>query len=104
MHSKEVGGKIPASHPFLWGWFLHKPVFYFKACLKKKKEERERERRERRSTPDSASLGGPGAGLPDLRGCYVISWVIDVEGLAQASEKQEAKGKAAVENPPAPSN
>lgn len=30
------GKKKPTSHPFLWGWFLHKPVFYFKACLKKK--------------------------------------------------------------------
>lgn len=33
----EGGGekKIPPNHPILWGWFLHKPVFYFKACLKK---------------------------------------------------------------------
>lgn len=96
--------KIPASHPFLWGWFLHKPVFYFKACLKKRERESARERRERMSTPDSASLGGPGPCLPDLRSCYVISWVIDVEGLAPASEKQEVKGKAAMWSPPSPSN
>ena len=30
------GEKIPPNYLFLWGWFLHKPVFYFKACLKKK--------------------------------------------------------------------
>lgn len=41
------GKRNPSNHLFLWGRFLHKPVFYFKACLKKKM----RTRGERRSTP-----------------------------------------------------
>lgn len=32
----EGWGGIPLNHPFLWSRLLHKPVFYFKASLKKK--------------------------------------------------------------------
>lgn len=47
----EKGGD-PCQSLLSRGWFLHKPVFYFKACLKGEKRERVR-----RSTLDSANLG-----------------------------------------------
>jgi len=63
--------------------------------VSRKNEGRERTGRAK-IHPNSRSLGGSDPCLPGRRGCYIISWVIDIGGPGRASGMQRSKGRAGI--------
>lgn len=66
----------------------------------KMREGRERENRESEDPPQLRSLGGSDPCLPGRRGCYIISWVIDIGGPGRASACRDPRAELAFKPPP----